>query len=114
MRMNTSRPADSIKHRASKGSHMRRAVVATLGIVLGALTGGPYAGMAAGAPATVTATNGTPQSTAVNAIFQVRLEAWVRDAGTNPVPGVTVTFTAPVSGASASFAGSATATGVTG
>ena len=37
----------------------------------------------------------------------------MRDAGSNPVPGVTVTFTAPGSGASARFSGLTTATAVT-
>ena len=47
----------------------------------------------------VTATAGTPQSTAVNTAFGTALQATVRDAGNNPVSGVTVTFTAPGSGA---------------
>jgi hypothetical protein len=64
-------------------------------------------------PASVTATAGTPQSTAVNTAFGTALQATVRDTGSNPVPGVTVTFTAPGTGASASFSGSATATAVT-
>ena len=54
----------------------------------------------------VTATAGTPQSAAVNTVFGTALQATVRDAGNNPVSGVTVTFTAPGSGASASFGGS--------
>jgi hypothetical protein len=37
----------------------------------------------------------------------------VRDAGNNPLSGVTVTFTAPAGGAGASFAGSGTAAAVT-
>jgi hypothetical protein len=73
----------------------------------------PLIGTAAGPPATVTAPNGTPQTTAVNTTFGVRLVAWVRDAQTNGVPGVTVTFTAPSSGASAAFSGSPTAEVVT-
>src|SRR6185503_110884 len=79
MSMKTFPRAELIERRARDGSHMRRAVVATLGIIL-AVTGVNYSGMAAGAPAIVTAPNGTPQSTAVNTIFPVRLVAWVRDA----------------------------------
>ena len=61
----------------------------------------------------MTATAGTPQSTVVNTAFGTALQATVRDAGSNPVAGVTVTFTAPASGASARFGGSATATATT-
>ena len=53
----------------------------------------------------VTATAGTPQSAVVNTAFGTALQATVRDAGNNPVSGVTVTFTAPASGASARFGG---------
>src|SRR5262249_32661068 len=61
----------------------------------------------------VTATGGTPQSTAINTAFATALQATVRDASNNPVSGVTVTFTAPGSGASANFSGSLTATATT-
>src|SRR5262249_55579267 len=71
-------------------------------------------GFAAGPPATVATWAGTPQSTAASTNFQVALAAVVRDANTNGVSGVTVTFTAPGgSVAGASFGGSATATAVT-
>ena len=46
----------------------------------------------------VVATAGTPQSTVVNTAFGTALQATVRDAGNNPVAGVTVTFTAPGAG----------------
>jgi hypothetical protein len=59
----------------------------------------------AGAAASITATAGTPQSTAVNTAFATQLQATVKDSGNNPVSGVTVTFTAPASGASGTFAG---------
>jgi hypothetical protein len=49
----------------------------------------------------------------VNTNFQVALVAVVRDANTNGVQGVTVTFSAPASGAGATFGGSATATAIT-
>ena len=62
----------------------------------------------AGAPATITATAGTPQSTTVNTAFATALQATVRDASNNPLAGVAVTFSAPASGASGTFSGSAT------
>src|SRR5216684_2907304 len=58
-----------------------------------------------GPPASITATAGTPQSTAINTAFATQLQATVRDAGNNPVSGVVVTFTAPTSGVSGTFAG---------
>ena len=58
-----------------------------------------------GPVSSVTATAGTPQSAAIGTNFVLRLSATVRDAGNNPVPGVTVTFAAPVSGASGTFVG---------
>ena len=67
----------------------------------------------AGAPASIAATAGTPQSATVNTAFTTALQATVKDANNNLLSGVTVTFTAPASGASAAFSGSATATAVT-
>ena len=58
-------------------------------------------------PATITATGGTPQSTLISTAFGAVLQATVLDAGSNTVPGVTVTFTLPASGASATFPGAA-------
>jgi CSLREA domain-containing protein/uncharacterized repeat protein (TIGR01451 family) len=54
---------------------------------------------------TISATAGTPQSTVINTAFATNLEATVTESG-NPQSGVTVTFTAPVAGASGAFAGS--------
>jgi hypothetical protein len=59
----------------------------------------------AGAPASITATGGTPQTTAINTAFANPFQATVNDSFGNPVSGATVTFTAPASGASGSFAG---------
>ena len=59
----------------------------------------------AGAPASITATSGTPQSVPINTAFVGTLQATVRDSGSNPIQGVTVTFTAPGSGASGTFVG---------
>ena len=62
---------------------------------------------------TVTASAGTPQSTAVNTTFLAALQATVKDGSNNPMSGVTVTFTAPSTGATGTFSGAATATAVT-
>ena len=61
----------------------------------------------AGLAASVAATAGTPQSATINTAFATNLQATVKDASNNPVNGVTVTFTAPGSGASGTFAGGA-------
>lgn len=63
---------------------------------------------AAGAPATITATSGTSQSAEINTAFASPLAATVLDAASNPVSGVAVTFSAPSSGASATFANGTT------
>ena len=59
----------------------------------------------AGSAASIAATAGTPQSATVNTAFAAQLQATVKDSFNNPVSGVTVTFTAPGSGASGTFAG---------
>jgi hypothetical protein len=64
----------------------------------------------AGTPASVTPTAGTPQSATVSTAFATALQATVKDAGGNLLSGVSVTFVAPASGASATFGGSATVT----
>ena len=58
----------------------------------------------AGSPASITATGGTPQTATVSIAFASPLSATVKDSGGNAVSGVTVTFTAPSSGASGTFA----------
>jgi subtilisin family serine protease len=63
---------------------------------------------------TVTAFAGTPQSAPAGTVFPILLAAQVRDASGTAVVGAAVTFTAPASGASGTFAGfGATATAVT-
>jgi hypothetical protein len=62
------------------------------------------------AAATLTATSGAGQSATIGAAFTNPLVATVTDANSNPVQGVSVTFTAPASGASGTFASSGTAT----
>ena len=64
----------------------------------------------AGAATTITATAGTPQSATSSTAFATNLAATVVDAGSNPVSGVVVTFTAPGSGASGVFSDSTTNT----
>jgi len=59
----------------------------------------------AGAPGSIAATAGTPQTATVNTAFATNLAATVKDTYGNPVPGATVTFNAPASGASGAFAG---------
>ena len=52
-------------------------------------------------PASISVMSGTPQSTVIGTPFSQQLKVAVRDAGNNPVQGVTVSFSAPSSGASA-------------
>jgi Asp/Glu/hydantoin racemase len=87
-----------------------------------ATAGGPYSVTAAvnglstsfaltntaGPPGSITATSGSGQSAQVKAVFANPLVATVKDANNNPVSGVSVTFSAPASGASGTFPGSAT------
>ncbi|WP_033408949.1 Ig-like domain-containing protein [Rudaea cellulosilytica] len=56
-----------------------------------------------GPPASIVVASGTPQSAAVGTAFAAPLVVTVLDASSNPVPGATVTFTAPASGASANL-----------
>jgi hypothetical protein len=49
--------------------------------------------------------SGTPQNAVTGTAFAAPLQAIAKDANSNPVSGVTVTFTAPSSGASGSFQG---------
>ncbi|MDX6578050.1 MAG: hypothetical protein QOE96_4003, partial [Blastocatellia bacterium] len=55
----------------------------------------------------ITATAGTPQSTSVNTAFATALKATVTESGTAK-SGISVTFTAPGSGASGTFPGPST------
>src|SRR5256884_9566763 len=57
-----------------------------------------------GAATTMTANAGTtPQSATISTAFANALAVTVKDAGSNPVSGVNVTFAAPGSGASGGF-----------
>ncbi|MDR3667571.1 MAG: Ig-like domain-containing protein [Ignavibacteriaceae bacterium] len=71
----------------------------------GDLIGG---GTQTGVPDSILATSGTPQSALVSTAFASPLMATVQDKKGNPVSGVTVTFTAPESGQSGTFAGGVT------
>jgi hypothetical protein len=59
----------------------------------------------ANAPAAISVFSGSGQSATVGTQFTNPLVALVQDAYANPVPSVTVTFTAPGNGASGTFAG---------
>jgi hypothetical protein len=62
-------------------------------------------------PASIVSNVGTPQSAYINMAFATALQALVRDAFGNPVGGgVSVTFAAPISGASGTFSASGTVT----
>jgi len=56
-----------------------------------------------GAPAAIQAISGTPQSTPINSAFSGALRVRVVDQLGNGISGATVTYSAPASGASASF-----------
>jgi hypothetical protein len=63
-----------------------------------------------GPAALMTATSGSAQTATVNSPFASPLVATVTDAFGNPVPGVTVAFASPTTGAGAIFPAGATAT----
>jgi hypothetical protein len=95
-------------------------VAASVILTANATVGGPYnvaatvAGVATpanfaltntvGPPAQIAITSGTPQTTTVTTAFALPLAVTVKDANGNVTPGVTVTFAAPGSGASGTFA----------
>jgi hypothetical protein len=62
----------------------------------------------------LTATGGTPQAARVGAAFGTPLQVTVKDSTGNPVSGVTVTFAAPPSGASAVLSGGSAVTNASG
>jgi hypothetical protein len=108
--------AGGVNTATSNGSGVATSTVFTAN----AIAGGPYNVVASatgattanfsltnqvGTAASITATAGTPQTTPINTAFTTQLQATVKDAGSNPVSGVLVTFTAPASGANGTFAG---------
>lgn len=64
---------------------------------------GAYEYTTPGAPAEIFIIQGYPQKVRVNAEFSLPLQGLVLDAARSPIPGLTLTFTAPAAGASASF-----------
>jgi len=76
----------------------------------GSLAGIPGAGT--GASEAITATSGTPQTAVINTAFAAPLVATVTTGG-SPTSGVVVTFTAPATGASGTFAGATSTTTAT-
>jgi adhesin/invasin len=68
----------------------------------------------AGAASTIQATGGTPQSATTLTAFPQALQATVKDASGNPISGVTVTFAAPTSGASATLSAGQSTTDASG
>ncbi|OIQ39450.1 MAG: hypothetical protein BM558_11790, partial [Roseobacter sp. MedPE-SW] len=62
-------------------------------------------GATVGPPSAFTSPSGGGQSATISTAFASVLTATVVDAGSNPVSGVSVTFTAPGSGASGTFSG---------
>lgn len=57
----------------------------------------------------IAATAGSGQSAPANTFFATSLQAKVRDSANNPLSGVTVIFTAPLTGASGKFVGGSNA-----
>jgi hypothetical protein len=66
----------------------------------------------AAAPSSVSPGAGVTQRTPVGSTFPIPLSVTVTDADRNPVPGVTVTFSAPSSGPSGTFADGGSVAGV--
>jgi hypothetical protein len=65
-------------------------------------------------PSVLTEAAGSPQSTLINSDFGTLLTVDVKDILGNPVPGTTVTFTTPTSGASATLSSTTAVTDLTG
>src|SRR5207244_10126255 len=63
-----------------------------------------------GTPAHVTKQAGDGQHANINTAFPTNLKVLITDAGNNPVPNASVTFTAPASGASGAFQGATNTT----
>jgi hypothetical protein len=63
-----------------------------------------------GPAASITATSGSLQDATISTAFEEPLVATVLDSNQNPVSGASVTFTAPLTGASGAFASNSTAT----
>ena len=88
-----------------------KAEAASVSVSDGTHTGSLSVTVGAAAAGSVTATGGGGQSATVGAAFANPLTATVTDSYGNATPGVSVTFSAPSSGASASFASGGNCTG---
>ncbi|HEY5010130.1 MAG TPA: hypothetical protein VIH73_03175, partial [Acidimicrobiales bacterium] len=129
-----SAPATGSSGTFANGTTTTTAVTNSLGVATASTftanltVGGPYnvsASTGSATPATFTLTNtppaatvsvfsGSPQSATVGDTFASPLSALVTNVADSPVEGVSVTFTAPASGASGTFANNtATITGIT-
>jgi hypothetical protein len=80
------------------------------GKLAGAGTGGNTSMNAVVGGAGITATSGTPQTTLINTAFSLPLQVTVTDGLGDPASGITITFTAPASGPSASLSDGGSAT----
>ncbi|MEZ4363474.1 MAG: Ig-like domain-containing protein [Kofleriaceae bacterium] len=67
-----------------------------------------------GIPTSISVVSGSGQSATVNTAFAAQLVAVVRDAASQPVPGITVTFTPPASGAGATLSAATAVTNASG
>ena len=66
------------------------------------------------APASIVALTGSGQTALLGTVFPVPLSALVKDSGGNPLSGITVTFTAPASGAGAALSATSAVTNASG
>ncbi len=107
-------PADYTFTTADHGTHTFTAILRTAGNQTIAATDTGSPSVLAGATINVTAgpatsldvnPGTTPQSAQINTAFATPLAVTATDAFANPVGGVTVSFAAPTTGASGSFAG---------
>jgi len=78
-----------------------------------AKSGTAYVSLTAPQPASITAIAGTPQSASLGSVFPAPFQATVKDSTGKPMSGLSVTFTAPVTGPSGAFSGSTTAVSIT-
>ena len=87
-------------------------IMALLALSLGC--GGAAGTNTVGPAAASSISGGSPQSAQVQVGFSAALGVLVTDASGNPVPGLTVTFTAPNSGAGATFSAATAVTNTSG
>ena len=71
-------------------------------------------GLRPGGATSSSISGGSPQSAQVNAAFSTALGVLITDAGGNPVPGLSVTFSAPSSGAGATLSAATAVTNTSG